>query len=100
MKEVSLVPCIAVNHADHTNFSSSGGGQFLSPRYYRLKCRIALLLPLGAKQFLTFWSRVEQDRISIIVIEMVLAVVLIGCFSYIRRSWRDRVLAKAQPAPG
>lgn len=81
-------------------FLQQAAGSFYHLVIIALSAGIALLLPLGAKQFLTFWSRVEQDRISIIVIEMVLAVVLIGCFSYIRRSRRDRVLAKAAAGAG
>jgi hypothetical protein len=81
-------------------FLHQAAGSFYHLVIIALSAGIALLLPLGAKQFLTFWSRVEQDRISIIVMEMVLAVVLIGCFSYIRRSWRDRVLAKAAAGAG
>jgi hypothetical protein len=61
---------------------------------------IALLLPLGAKQFLTFWSRVEQDKFSLIMIEMIVAVLLIACFSYVRRSRHDRRLAKAAAGAG
>jgi hypothetical protein len=61
---------------------------------------MALLLPSGAKQFLSLWSRVEHDKISLIIIEMILAVLLIGCFSYIRRSWRDRDLATAAAGAG
>ncbi|MDF2755730.1 MAG: uncharacterized protein K0S94_1315, partial [Nitrospira sp.] len=46
------------------------------------------------------WSRIEQDKLSLILIEMIVAVLLIGCFSYVRRSRRDRVLAKAAAGAG
>jgi hypothetical protein len=65
-----------------------------------LSAGIALLLPSGARQFLAFWSRVEHDKLSLIIVEMIVAVLLIGCFSYIRRSVRDRALATAAAGAG
>ena len=65
-----------------------------------LSAGIALLLPSGAKHFLAFWSRIEQDKVSLLIIEMVVAVLLIGCFSYVRRSSRDRALAKVADSAG
>jgi len=61
---------------------------------------IALLLPAGAKQFLTFWAKVEHDTVSIIAIEMTVAILLIGGMSYISRSLRDRRLAAAATEAG
>lgn len=61
---------------------------------------IALLLPVGAKQFLSFWSRVEHDKLSLIALEMTAAVVLILCLNYLRRSIRDRALAKVATGAG
>jgi hypothetical protein len=61
---------------------------------------IALLLPTGAKQFLTFWARIEHDKVSLIAIEMIVAVVLIGIISYIARSLRDRRMATAAIGAG
>ena len=65
-----------------------------------LSAGIALLLPSGAKHFLVFWSRVEHDKLSLIAVEMIVAILLIGCFSYIRRSVRDRVLSRAAAGAG
>ena len=65
-----------------------------------LSAGIALLLPSGAQHFLALWSRVEHDKLSLILMEMVVAVLLIGGLSYIRRSQRDRVLAKAATGAG
>ena len=61
---------------------------------------IALLLPAGAKQFLSFWSRVEQDRLSLIAVEMTVAVLLIVCLNYFHRSIRDRALASVAAGAG
>lgn len=61
---------------------------------------IALLLPAGAKQFLSFWSRVEQDRLSLIAVEMTVAVLLIVCLNYFHRSIRDRALASVAVGAG
>jgi len=82
------------------HFFHEAAGSFYHLLIIALSAGIALLLPSGAKHFLTFWSRVEQDKISLIIIEMVVAVLLIGCFSYVRRSWRDRVLAGAATGAG
>ena len=65
-----------------------------------LSAGIALLLPSGAKHFLALWSRVEHDKLSLIIVEMIVAVLLIGCFSYIRRCVRDRDLATAAAGAG
>lgn len=65
-----------------------------------LSAGIALLLPTGAKQFLAFWSRVEHDKLSLIAVEMTVAVLLIFCLSYIRRSIRDRTLATVASGAG
>ncbi|HKY70652.1 MAG TPA: hypothetical protein VJL88_01930 [Nitrospira sp.] len=83
----------------HTFFHEAAGG-FYHLVVIALSAGIALLLPSGARQFLAFWSRVEQNKISLIIVEMILAVLLIGCFSYVRRSRRDRVLAKAAASAG
>ena len=61
---------------------------------------IALLLPVGAKQFLSFWSRVEHDKLSLIALEMTAAILLILVFNYVHRSLRDRGLAKVATGAG
>jgi hypothetical protein len=61
---------------------------------------IALLLPAGAKQFLSFWSRVEHDKLSLIAVEMTVAVLLIVCLNYVHRSRRDRALAAVATGAG
>lgn len=54
---------------------------------------LALLLPAGARQFLSFWSRVEHDTWSLIAVEMAAAVLLMAGLNYVHRSMRDRALA-------
>lgn len=61
---------------------------------------IALLLPAGAKQFLSFWSRVEHDKLSLIAVEMTVAILLIVCLNYVHRSRRDRALATVATGAG
>lgn len=61
---------------------------------------IALLLPSGAKQFLVFWSRVEHDRLSLIAVEMAVAILMIVCLNFIHRSIRDRALANMAAGAG
>ena len=65
-----------------------------------LSAGIALLLPAGARQFLSFWSRVEHDKFSLIAVEMAVAILLIAGLSYIHRSMRDRALAAAATGAG
>lgn len=65
-----------------------------------LSAGIALLLPAGAKQFLSFWSRVEQDRLSLIAVEVTVAILLIVCLNYFHRSIRDRALASVATGAG
>ena len=65
-----------------------------------LSAGIALLLPAGAKQFLAFWARVEHDKLSLIAVEMTVAVLLIVCLNYIHRSLRDRALATVATGAG
>ena len=65
-----------------------------------LSAGIALLLPAGAKQFLSFWSRVEHDMLSLIAVEMTVAILLIVCLNYFHRSIRDRALATVATGAG
>ena len=65
-----------------------------------LSAGIALLLPAGAKQFLLFWSRVEHDLLSLIAVEMTVAILLIVCLNYFHRSIRDRALAAVAAGAG
>lgn len=65
-----------------------------------LSAGIALLLPAGARQFLSLWSRIEHDKFSLITVEITVAVLLIVGLSYIHRSIRDRALAAAATGAG
>lgn len=65
-----------------------------------LSAGIALLLPAGARQFLSFWSRVEHDKLSLMAVELTAAVVLILGLSYLHRSIRDRALATVAAGAG
>lgn len=75
-------------------------GSFYHVVVIALSAGIALLLPSGAKHFLAFWSRIEQDKISLLIVEMIVAFLVIGGFSYVRRSLRDRALAKVADGAG
>jgi hypothetical protein len=65
-----------------------------------LSAGIALLLPAGATQFLSFWSRVEHDTLSLIAVETTVAILLIVCLNYFHRSLRDRALASVATGAG
>ncbi len=65
-----------------------------------LSAGIALSLPTVARNFLAYWSRVENEKIYLIAVEITVAIVLIFCFNFIRRSLRDRTLAKMATGAG
>lgn len=65
-----------------------------------LSATIALSLPAAARQFLAFWSRVENEKVYLISVEITAAVVLMVCLNYIHRSLRDRALAKVAVGAG
>jgi len=59
-----------------------------------LSAGIALSLPVVAQSFLAYWARVENEKISLVSLEIGVAVFLIVFFNYVRRSLQDRGLAK------
>ncbi len=59
-----------------------------------LSAGIAMSLPTVATSFLTYWTRVEKEKLSIVALEIGVAALLIVVLTYIRRSWQDRKLAK------
>lgn len=61
---------------------------------------IALLLPAGARQFLSVWSLVEHDKVSRVVVDMLLVILLMVCFNSVYRHVRDRSLAMAASGAG
>jgi hypothetical protein len=81
-------------------FLRDAAGSFYHIIVIVLSAGIALLLPSAAQHFLVLWSRVEHDKVSLIMVEMIVAIMLIASFNYIRRSWRDRVLAAAAAGAG
>ncbi len=81
-------------------FFHQAGGSLYHIVIVAMSAGIALLLPLGAKQFLSFWSRVEHDKFSIICMELTVAILLIAGLSYIHRSIRDRGMAAVATGAG
>ena len=81
-------------------FLRNAAGSLYHIAIVALSAGIALLLPAGARQFLSFWSRVEHDKFSLIAVEMTAAILLMLCFNYIHRSMRDRALATAATGAG
>lgn len=65
-----------------------------------LSAGIALSLPAVARNFLAYWSRVENEKVYLIAVEVTAAIVLIFCFNYIHRSLQDRNLAKMAKGAG
>lgn len=65
-----------------------------------LSAGIALSLPAMARSFLTYWARVEDNKTSLLVLEVAVAILLIVSANVIRLSIRDRVLAKMAVGAG
>lgn len=65
-----------------------------------LSAGIALSLPAVARNFLTLWSRVENNMIYLVAVELTAAIVLLVSFNYLHRSLRDRTLAKMATGAG
>jgi hypothetical protein len=65
-----------------------------------LSAGIALSLPTIARSFLSHWSRVETDTISLVTVEIMAAIFLIISLNYIHRSLRDRTLARMATGAG
>jgi hypothetical protein len=61
---------------------------------------IAFSLPWAARHFLTFWSRVEHENILLMCVELAVAAVLILAVNFLRRSIKDRRLAKTASDAG
>ena len=63
-----------------------------------LSAGVAFSLPSAARflgrDFLGYWSQIENDKVSLVTIEVALAMLLIACTNYLRRSIRDRKLAE------
>lgn len=95
IKEVALFYAVR-SHIQ--TFLRNAAGSFYHIIVIVLSAGIALLLPSVARHFLVLWSRVEHDKVSLIMVEMIVAILLIVSINYVRRSWRDRGLAA--PAAG
>jgi len=65
---------------------------------------LALSLPLAirfvSKEFLLYWSRIGNDKIFFLSVEITLTVFLIFLFAHIRKSWKDRKLSNMARAAG
>jgi len=59
-----------------------------------LSAGIAMSLPIVATSFLAYWTKVEKEKVSLVTLEIGVAALLIIVMTYIRRSWKDRKLAK------
>ncbi len=61
---------------------------------------IAMSLPTVATSFLTYWTKVEKEKASLVALEIAVAALLILVMTYIRRSRKDRELAKMANSAG
>jgi hypothetical protein len=69
-----------------------------------LSAAIALSMPLVAsalaKNLLTYWAIIENEKIFLVSLEIGTAAVLIILFSYVRRGWEARKLARVATSAG
>lgn len=69
-----------------------------------LSAAIALSLPFTARfvarNFLVYWSLIEDEKLFLISVEIVVAMLLILFFNYIGRSWRDRKFSNMARSAG
>jgi hypothetical protein len=65
-----------------------------------LSAGLALSLPVGAQQFLSFWSQVEHNKYALVSVEVGLAILFILGLNYIHRSIRDHALAAVATGAG
>jgi len=61
---------------------------------------LPMIIRFLAEKFPVYWSRIGNDKIFLISIEMILGIVLILLFNAIRKSWRDRKLSNMARAAG
>ena len=59
-----------------------------------LSAGIAMSLPIVATNFLSYWTKLEKEKVSVITLEIGVAILLIIVMTYIRRSVKDRNLAQ------
>ena len=65
---------------------------------------LALSLPFVvrfvAKEFLLYWSRIGNDKIFFLSLEIILTLSIILLFAHIRKSWKDRKLSNMARTAG
>lgn len=87
-----------------TRFIKGVGHIFYHVLLVAMSAGIAFSLPaiisFFAKNFLSFWSIVENEKIFLISVEISLALLLVLGFNYLGRSWKDRRLAKMARGSG
>lgn len=69
-----------------------------------ISAAIALSLPytatMIAQNFLYYWDRIGNEKIFLLMVEILLAVLLILFFNYVARGWKDRRLANLAKKAG
>src|SRR5512139_1545920 len=69
-----------------------------------LSAAFALSLPLTAafvaRSILKYWSFIGNDKLFLVSVEMVLAVIFILFSYYVRKNWKDRRLSNMARASG
>lgn len=69
-----------------------------------LSAAIALSIPhmfsALARNLLTYWTFIENEKTSLVLLEICTAVTLIISFNYIRQGWESRKLARLATSAG
>lgn len=69
-----------------------------------LSAGVAVSLPftigLAAREFLAFWSIIENEKMVLMAIEISVAVLLVLAINHLARTWKDRRLSRMARAAG
>lgn len=82
------------------NFLNGTAGILYHIAVVTLSAGIALSLPSIATTFLTYWSRVEHEKLYLVATEITAALILIVCVNYVHRSFRETVHARMATGAG
>lgn len=101
---ISLKPRLFSRKANHTGLLSGSAHILYHVTVIVLSAAFALSLPViagfVARNFLTYWSFIGNEKIFLVSIEIGSAIFLIIVVNYLHRSWKDRRLANTARSAG
>lgn len=61
---------------------------------------LPFLLGLAAREFLAFWSVIENEKVFLVSVEIIVAVLLVLLINHVAHSWRDRRFSRMARTAG